>query len=51
MNITEYHIININPGPEETTGSDNPLPGIVNLLIDLGFIDSHNLENIPINLS
>ena len=40
-----------NPGPVETTGSDNPLPGRVAMLIDLGFIDSDNLENFAIHIS
>ena len=51
MIVTEYHIRHMNPGPVETTGSDNPLPGRVAMLIDLGFIDSDNLENIPIHIS
>ena len=40
-----------NPGSVETTGSDNPLPGRVAMLIDLGFIDSDNLENFAIHIS
>ena len=49
--VTQYDIRYINPGPLENAGSDNPLPGRVAMLIDLGFIDSDNLENIAIHTS